>query len=61
MYCIHMESTLYYSKSPWWGDLLVSVSASHAVGCGFAYRPGHTKDHHKNSTNRLHALHAGLA
>ena len=25
--------------------LVVSVSASHAVGCGFAFRLGHTKDH----------------
>ena len=31
-----------------YGDgLVVSVSASHAVGRGFASRPGHTKDHHK--------------
>ena len=30
------------------GDgLVVSESAYHAVGCGFASRPGHTKDHHK--------------
>ena len=27
--------------------LVVSMSASHAVGLGFAPRPGHTKDHHK--------------
>ena len=36
--------------------LVVSVSASHTVGRGFASRPGHTKDHHKNGTNCLPAL-----
>ena len=34
------------------------VSASYAVGCGFAPRPGHTKDHNKNGTNCLPAMHA---
>ena len=34
------------------------MSASHVVGCGFASRPGHTKDHHKNGTNCLPTLHA---
>ena len=33
--------------------LVVSVSASHVVGSGFAPRSGHTKDHHKNGTNCL--------
>ena len=33
--------------------LVVSVSASHAVGRGFASRSGHTEDHHKNDTNCL--------
>ena len=32
-----------------------SVSASRMVGREFASRPGHTKDHHKNSTNCLPA------
>ena len=32
-----------------------SVSASHTVGCEFASRVGHTKDHHKNGTNCLPA------
>ena len=32
-----------------------SVSASRTVGREFASRPGHTKDHHKNGTNCLHA------
>ena len=34
------------------------MSASHAVGRGFAFRSGQTKDHHKNGTNCLSALHA---
>ena len=38
--------------------LVVSMSASHAVGRGFASRPGHTKDHHKNGTNCHPAWHA---
>ena len=32
---------------------VVSVSSSHAVGHGFASRPGHTKDHHNNSYKLL--------
>ena len=35
--------------------LVVSVSASHAVGRGFASLLGYTKDHHKNGTNCLPA------
>ena len=35
-----------------------SVFASHTVGRGFASRPGHTKDHHKISTNCLPPWHA---
>ena len=38
--------------------LVVSVSASHLVDCEFAFRSGHTKDHHKNGTNCLPAWHA---
>ena len=38
--------------------LVVSVSPSHTVGCEFASRMGHTKDHHKNGTNCLPAWHA---
>ena len=37
---------------------MVSVSASYTVGREFAYRPGHTKDHHKNGTNCLPAWYA---
>ena len=35
-----------------------SVSATRTVGREFASRPCHTKDHHKNDTNCLHAWHA---
>ena len=31
--------------------LMVTVSTSYVVGCGFMSRPGHTKDHHQNGTN----------
>ena len=34
--------------------LVVSVSASHAVGCGFVYRLGHIKDHHEKWLARSH-------
>ena len=40
---------------PCWVGLVVRVSASHTIGHGFASRPGHTKDHHKNGTNCLPA------
>ena len=33
-------------------------SASHTVAREFAFRPGHTKDHHKNGANCLPAWHA---
>ena len=42
-------------RGPRWDGL---VSASHAVGHGFASRPGHTKDHHKDCTNSLPAWYA---
>ena len=38
--------------------LVVSVSASHAVGRGFASRSGNAKGHNKNDTNCLLAWHA---
>ena len=41
-----------------WDGLVVSVSASNAVGHRFEPRPGHTKGHHKNGTNFLSAWHA---
>ena len=37
--------------------LVVSVSSSHTVVCGFASRSGHTKDQHKNGKNCLPAWH----
>ena len=38
--------------------LVVSMSASHAVGRGFSPRSGYTKDHNKNGTNCDPAWHA---
>ena len=32
-------------KTPCRDGLVVSVTTSHAVGCGFAARSGHTQDH----------------
>ena len=46
------------SERPCRVGLVVSVSDSHTVGRGFASRPGHTEDHHKNGTNCLPAWHA---
>ena len=40
--------------------LVLSVSASHAVGRELAHRRGYTKDHHKNDTNCIPAWHAGI-
>ena len=40
--------------------LVVSVSTSHEVGCGFAAQPGYTKDHYRNGTNCLSALHTEI-
>ena len=40
------------------GWLSVSMSTSYAVGRRFAPNQGPTKDHHKNGTNCLPALHA---
>ena len=45
---------------PGYDDLLVNMSASHEVGCGFTSLPGHTKVHHRNCTNCLPALYAGI-
>ena len=57
---IYRLNGLYNIVSPRRVGLVVSVSASHTVGRGFASRPGHTKGHHKNVTNLhcLTALHA---
>ena len=32
------------------------VSASHTIGCGFATRSGHTKDHDKMVQTALHVI-----
>ena len=37
--------------------LMASVSASHTVGRGFAFRLGHTKDHYNKSANALALCH----
>ena len=47
------------SLTPCGVGLVVSMSASQMVGHEFASRPGHIKDHQKNSTNCLPAWHAG--
>ena len=39
-------------------SLVVSISASHAVGLGFTPQQGHAKNHHKNGTNCVPAFHA---
>ena len=46
----------YRYRRPQRVSLLVSMSTSHAVGCGFVPQPGHTKDHHKNGPNCPPAL-----
>ena len=53
---LNMEHVLYVTNISF--GLVVSVSTSHTAGRGFASRPGHTKDHHKNGTNCLPAWHA---
>ena len=71
LYVIHTLFILYFNGNhTLFGEKLyfiwkfssgkVSVSASHMVGCGFASRLCHTctKDHNKNGTNCLPALHA---
>ena len=45
--CTHVYE---YYTIPRWDCLVVSVPACHVVGRGFAFQPGHTKDHHINST-----------
>ena len=50
----------FYSQTICRGGLVVSVSASHEVGCGFTSQSGHTKDIHENGTDYLPAWHAGI-
>ena len=40
--------------------LLVSVFGSYVLGHGYAFWPGHTKDHYRNDTNCLPAWHVGI-
>ena len=37
---------------------VVSLSASHTVGLGFAPPPGHTKEHPKNGTHSMFSMQA---
>ena len=52
------DSSMYTMTSSRRDGLVVSVSVSQTIGRGFASRPGHTKDHHKNGTNCLPTWHA---
>ena len=45
-----IPQSIKYTNSPGRVALVVSESASHAVGRGFAPHAGHTKDHHKDGT-----------
>ena len=56
--CYCVDFSTYLLSLPHQVGLVVNVSTSHAVGHGFAPQPGYTKDHHKNGTNCLPALHA---
>ena len=56
----HTKLPLFKSILPCQVGLVVSVSASHMVGRGFAPQSGHTKDYHENATNCLPAWHAGV-
>ena len=56
---VHLFGTTRTQKEqPCRVGLVVSVSASVSVGRGFASRPGHTKDHHKDGKNSLPVWHA---
>ena len=55
-----MNAFNYGNIRPCRAGLVVSVSASQTVSREFASRSGHTIDHHKNGTNCLLALHAGV-
>ena len=56
--CVLIAYNLYgdrftYSDRVGLALIVVSVSASHRVGSGFASRPGHTKDHHYGRSLRV--------
>ena len=52
--CLSICITSINTISGWFSSKCVSQM----VGRGFTSPPGHTKDHHKNGTNCLPALHA---
>ena len=55
----YISGNIPISHTPCRVGLVVSVSASHAIGRGFVYRPGHTKDHCKMvQTASLHCTNA---
>ena len=56
----NLSTVIIFDILPCQDGLVISVSAFQAVGRGFAPRPDHTKDHHKNSINFLPAKHAGV-
>ena len=51
---LHISNTMIKCR----GGLVVSVSAPHTTGHGFASRPAYTKDYHKNGTICLSAWYA---
>ena len=55
-----IEILLLILYTPCRDGVVVNVSSSRAVGCEFAPRACHTKDHHENGTNCLPAWHAGI-
>ena len=56
----HMVGDVFTNRLGRYG-LVISMSTSHVVGHGFVPQLGYTKDHHKNSTYCLSALHAWLS
>ena len=56
-FVLYLQTSFTFSRLYWVG-IVISMSASHMVGRGFASPPGHTKDHQKNGTNCLPTLHA---
>ena len=59
IFSIAVFSRVYFNFTALDG-LVVSISASHAVGYGLAPRPCGTKIYHKNGINELSAWYAGI-
>ena len=57
--CVYI-ALLVLSLAQCWDGVVVSLFASHVVGCGFMSRPGHTKHHHENGRNCLPPWHANV-